>query len=117
MSNPYLDRKLNKIGHVGRKSERKIAKKLGAKLTPNSGAVQSAKGDMHLGDFKIEAKSTQTGTLSLKRDWLLKISGEALADGKIPALSLAFTNAGGVSWPDGEWIAIPLSKFREFTGD
>ena len=113
MGNPYLDRKVKVIGATGRKSERKVARKLGAKLTPNSGAVAGAKGDMHLGDFLIEAKSTVNDSIGVKLDWLLKIADEALSSDRKPAIALTFTHAGGDPRVNGEWVAVPLHVWKE----
>lgn len=114
MSNPFLRRIAanGKIGKAGRQSEKSVAKKLGGSLTPASGAGQS-KGDIQLGDFMLECKSTKTDTLSIRRDWLQKVFREALSAGKTPALSLAFTDDTGKSKQHSEWVCVPLSVFKE----
>lgn len=113
MSNPYTDRKAGLIGTAGRKNERKVAKKLGARLTPNSGAMAHSKGDMHTSAFLIEHKSTSSETLSIKREWLLKIAHEALHTNRIPALAFSFTTTNGDSKIDGEWVAVPATVWKE----
>lgn len=48
--------------------------------------------------------------MSIKADWLEKISREALAEGKDPALAFQIT---GIDDPSTEqrWIAVPESVF------
>ncbi len=117
MANAYLDRKITRIGAAGRRNEKKFAKKIGARLTPNSGATESAKADMILGDLLIEHKSTARDTFAIKREWLLKVCHEALHTNKKPALAFTFTNVGGASHVDGEWIAMRASDFKDLVGD
>jgi Holliday junction resolvase len=99
------------IGSAGRKSEKLLAKKLGRER-PASGAVEHIKGDIDAGDVLIEAKSTRGDSISIKHDWLGKISGEALRAGKTPALALSFVREDGRPVPNGEWIAIPLAQWQ-----
>lgn len=106
-----------KIGQVGRKSEDKLAKSLGAKVTPASGAMSSAKGDMVHRDFLIEAKSTVNKSMSLKFEWLEKVTQEALETGKTPALSIRFTDSDGKAVRSGDWVAVPRTIYEEFVGD
>ena len=116
MSNSYLKQVAARggSGH-GRESERRIAKKLGAQLTPASGAVAGAKGDMKLPEFLLEAKSTKNATMSLEHGWLVKISTEALNVQKTPALSVSFVTPEGKATPHGDWVLIPMHLFKELT--
>lgn len=114
---PFLKRMAQKgtTGH-GRISEKRVAKSLAAMLTPNSGALASAKGDMKRGKKKpyvVEAKSTVHTTLSIDLGWLVKIAVEALSLGKTPALTISFVTPEGKAKPRGEWVLIPLYDFRE----
>lgn len=70
--------------------EKKIAKRLGAKLTANSGAAWSAKGDMKTDDALIEVKSTRGFTMVIHRFWLDKIRQEAIKSNKEPVVILDF---------------------------
>ena len=117
MSSPFFDRAVRKTGDVGRLAEQKAAKRLGGKLRPASGATDGAKGDYTVGDFLVENKSTQSASLSLKQDWLLKIYYEALELGKIPALSLAFTNVNGESGRNSRWVCVPEHVFKELVSE
>jgi hypothetical protein len=112
--NSFLDRQTRPIGKAGRKSETSLAKRLGAKLTPASGAA-TAKGDMVLGDVLLEAKSTSAESLGLKRDWLLKIGHEAMMTGRVPALAITFTDKAGTAIRDGSWVLIPEEAFKRLS--
>lgn len=114
MSNPFQRRMAaeQKIGSAGRKSEQKVAKRIGGKTTPASGAG-GLKGDISLGSLMIECKSTTHDSISLQREWLLKVSREALASGKTPALHLAFTGDDGKTKEKGAWVCIPEWLFQE----
>ena len=103
---------LNPIGGIGRLSETRLAKQLGGRLTPASGALFS-KGDIDLGPVLLEAKSTIKDSLSVKFDWLSKIAQEARNVGKTPALAISFVAVSGKAWPDGEWVCLPRQAFEE----
>ena len=110
---PYMRRRAqHKIGKAGRKSEKRLARELGAELRPASGALGD-KGDIDLGPALVEAKSTTQESLGVKMAWLAKIAREARAVGKSPALAISFVNAEGRPHLDGEWVCIPMHKFRE----
>jgi hypothetical protein len=104
------------IGWSGRRSEKHLAKKLGATPTPNSGAVAGAKGDLNLDAHLIEAKSTVAATLGLKHAWLSKIAKEARSVGKSPVLTLSFVTGDGRPKPSGEWVCLPLHEWKLLTG-
>ena len=74
------------------KREKSIAKRMGAKLTPNSGARWHSKGDMATPEELIEVKSTSGSTLVLHRDWLEKIREEAIKMGKTAVFVIDFGN-------------------------
>jgi hypothetical protein len=111
MSNPLLDR-YAKNKHGG-KSERRIAKRLGAKLSPGSGAMPGSKGDSALPDLLIESKATVRESIILKRSWLQKISREALDRNLFPALTLSFVSGSGESRSDGDWLLVPVHVARK----
>lgn len=118
--NPYLKRAAARLtGDSGRSSEKRVAKKLGARLQPASGAMAHSKGDMKVArklKFLVEAKSTTGDTLKLDLGWLMKITSEALKEGAKPALTVSFV------MPDGklrglkeDWVCIPRHVFDELT--
>lgn len=102
-------------GDHGERSERRLAKTLRANLTPASGAMRGAKGDFLRKDLMMEAKSTIHASLSVELGWLVKVSEEALAVGKLPALTMSFVRPDGKSKPHGDWVAVPLHVFEALT--
>jgi len=109
MGNPFLDRQ-----HLhGQKAEKKTAKRLGGHTRPGSGAVEGAKGDIMLPTYLLENKSTERGSLRLKRAWLEKISKEARDEGKVPGLSIQFVDKLGNPLQYGRWVMIPEDEFKE----
>lgn len=115
-NSPFVNRIAGRnIGHNGRVSERKTAKRMGGVLTPASGAMSGAKGDIKKGKFLIEAKATKNDSMSVKKEWLCKIYQEALEQGKEPALSIVFTDEAGNSGRRDRWVAIPEALFLELT--
>lgn len=116
---PPILRRLAKqpIGRAGRRSEKRVAKQLGARQTPASGAMVGAKGDIEHRSFLLEAKSTICESLSLKLDWLAKISGEARAVGKTPAVTIDFVHGDGEARVYGEWVLVPAAVFRELADE
>jgi hypothetical protein len=116
-SNPYLERKARAgIGAAGRASEHRLAKSLKGRQRPASGAVEGAKGDIAVGDFLVEAKSTHMNSIALNRDWLLKIAAEARSENKTPALAISFTTENGSPILDGDWVCIRMVDFRNMGG-
>ncbi len=113
--NPFSKRMRKQC--TGTKAEKGTAKRLGATLTPASGALEGAKGDMHRGTILMENKSTIKGSMSLKLDWLIKISQEALEKGQTPALALQFTTESGVPVKRGAWVMVPEAVFNEMLGE
>lgn len=69
---------------VSSNQEKKIAKTLGAKRTPNSGATKFYKGDIISDDWLIEAKTCMEikKSFSIKREWLTKLKEEQYGMGK-----------------------------------
>jgi hypothetical protein len=111
---PFLKRKAqHRIGKSGRKSEVRLTKQLGGRARPASGAMEGAKGDIDLGEVLLEAKSTTGASIGVKHSWLAKIGKEARSEGKMPALAVSYVNEDGSPVMDGEWVMIPLHKFKE----
>ena len=111
MTDPFTERQNRGTHKHGQKSERKTAKRLGGITRPGSGAVAGAKGDILLPDYLVENKSTEHKSISLKLDWLEKISLEAREEGKVPALSIQFVDKAGNSKKRGRWVLIPEDEF------
>lgn len=113
MSGIKIPRGKPRIGDTGRLSESRLARSLGARLTPASGAVDGIKGDMEVDGYKIEAKSTDGRSIGVKHEWLAKIANEARLYTKKAALILSFTTGDGRPVPQGQWVCIPLKDWNE----
>lgn len=98
-----------RTGDTGRVSEQRLAKSLGSKLNPGSGAVAGVKGDFIVSeDYLVEAKSTTGRAISVQHAWLGKISKEARDISKSPALALSYVTGDGRPVPNGEWVCVPM---------
>lgn len=120
--NSFLKRlNTHTIGKAGRASEKRLAKQLGGKVRPASGAVEGLKGDIVFDNVLMEAKSTLKNSISIKHDWLAKIATEARNDGKTPALAVSFVTPEGKPVVSGDWIMVPRhvweGHLRYETGD
>lgn len=116
MSNPYLDRLAAAGTNAhGKKSEKKLAKRMGARLHPNSGAMRGAKSDASLKSFRLEMKSTTTQVLGVEMAWLVKIAMEALDHGQTPVVTVSFVDADGAPRMKqyAEWVLLPLVVFQD----
>ena len=118
MANPYLERLANagKNPH-GKKSEKRVAKKMGARLHPNSGAMRGAKSDASLGRYRLEMKCTFNEAMPIELAWLAKISQEALVHGQIPSVVVSFVDTQGTPRLKtyAEWVLLPMAVFQELT--
>ena len=104
---------MSRIGEAGRHAERKQAKRIGGKQTPASGALVGAKGDVRVGSYLIEVKSTVLKSLRIDLGWLRKVSQEATEASCNPALSVLFTTEDGRPVAGGRWVLIREDDFRE----
>lgn len=100
------------------KQESTVAKLLGGRVVPNSGAAKFCGGDVKAPDFLIEAKTTTTprNSFSIKKDWIEKVEQERKGL-QIPHSALVFQFE-----PDGENFFVVNEKlFRDmykcFIGD
>jgi len=99
-------------GVAGRIAEKSLAKRLGGSLTPGSGGLDGAKGDVKVGDFLMENKTSTNDSFSVKKDHLYKIYQEALEVSKTPALSVQFVSSEGKSEKRDRWVMIPEAQFQ-----
>ena len=75
--------------------EQEIAKRLGGKVTPGSGAGME-KGDVRVkGKLRVECKTTTKKSFSVTVKMLEKIELEAVSCGEDPALVVEFLDEGG----------------------
>ena len=72
------------------RQEKKASKSIGATLRPASGSLSNAKGDMSKGCYLISSKATRKDRITLKKEWLDEIRGQAIREGKCPVRWLDF---------------------------
>lgn len=88
-----------------------VARALGGRVRPNSGATDFAKGDVISPAYLVEAKTTQRKSFPLTHQVLCKIEQEAFAAGKCPVLVVSFeTIKQNSQTAPQDWAIIPLSE-------
>lgn len=93
--------------------EKQLARKLGGKITPNSGGTKFGGGDVLLDDWLIEAKTPmkpQDG-FTIKKEWIAKAAEQAFEQNKNNStLAFRFT-------PDGpDYFVIDFNTFKMLLG-
>lgn len=110
---------------VSKAHEQRIAKELGGKRLPNSGARKhskwrptTARGDVTTPEFHVEHKRTEHASLAVKYAWLEKVVEEAHQRGLDPALVLTFQNAGvrydrpSEQRVPADWMLVPVAVMK-----
>lgn len=91
--------------------EKKLAKKVGGRRQPNSGAITGFKGDVITQEFLLDLKTTKHMSATVKVEELQKITNEALPYNKVGALVIHFENVDDVHVPS-QWVCMPLDEFN-----
>lgn len=90
--------------------EQETARMIGGKRHRGSGASPWMKSDASSAEYQFECKQTGDASMSLKLEWLQKISMEAAGMGKTPGLHVRFLrDMPGVSQ---DWVMVPASEFK-----
>lgn len=92
--------------------EKHVAKVFKGKVTPGSGNKPMHKGDVKSDSFMVECKMTKNESMSLKLEWLTKISEEATCRDRIPAMHIRFETANG-NICEKDWVILPETVFKE----
>lgn len=99
---------------VSARQEKSIAKALGGRRTPNSGATAYDKGDLYIGDeWLIEAKTCMQpkSSFSIKKQWLEKMKEEQFSCNKsYSALCFDFGDQGN------RYYVIDEKMFKNIIG-
>lgn len=74
--------------------EKKAAKKIRGRQTPASGAMAFNKADVYSDLVRMECKTTEKQSYSIKKELLLKVAGET-EHGKIPVFNVRFEQESG----------------------
>lgn len=103
-----------KDGQHGQKAEKRLSKRLDARLTKGSGASHRGdKADMTRGEFRIESKATEKDTYRISYETLCKVAQEAAEQGEVPALAIQFVRADGTVRTTGGWVLVREGTFKE----
>jgi len=101
------------VKQIANETEARLAKDLGGRTVPASGALDGAKGDVSTADFLIDSKQTGAASIIVSAKQLNKITKEAREANRKPALKLQLEGIQlGVA---KEWMLIPLHVFKEIT--
>ena len=99
-----------------KKHENRLADKLGGKRLARSGGMAWSKwdsttagADVTTKDFHIEHKRTEKDSMSLKKEWLEKVSAASLRVSKDPAVIVTFEEANRAP---KDWVMIPMDVFE-----
>lgn len=105
---------IKSYSNTGLKAEKHASREYRESRTTRGSGSGNDPGDIVLPDYLIEHKATGMMSLSIKYEWLSKITRLASAEGKRPALQISFVNGDGrpISG-DASWVMIPANVFRE----
>jgi len=104
------------MSSIYKKHEKDIAKRLGGKRQPLSGALPEAKSDVITDKLRIDCKYVHVKSYRLTLDVLKKITMESAGQDIIPAIQIRFEKCGKDIQYDvvsRDWIVVPLSAFEE----
>ncbi len=93
------------------KQEDRLAKKLGGRKQTGSGSKKFNQGDVRMPEMLTEAKRTDKKSISIKVEYLRKITEEALAYDCVPAVAIEFGDTPKLV--DRDWVLIPSAFLRE----
>jgi hypothetical protein len=100
--------------------ENRIAGKLGGSRLARSGGLPWSKhdsttagGDIKTKGWHLEHKRTEHDSMSIKKEWLHKVSAAARQRAKDPGLVVTFENK--LAAPE-DWVLIPMAVYQRLTG-
>lgn len=108
------------INETPTQQEDSLAERVGGRRVPRSGAYRSSSimatgsgygSDVEDDYFCYECKLTKNESISLKIDWLKRITIGAKPKGKNPALHIQFNGLPNIC--DSRWVLIEENIFRE----
>lgn len=91
------------------KHERQLARQVGGRPQPASGAIDGYKGDVITDQLLLDLKETDKQSQTVTVAALHKIQREADGAGREPALVLRFNNVTSI---EKSWAVLPLSVLR-----
>lgn len=130
----WMDPNYNRFKR-SKKHENRLAERLGGKRLARSGAKPLSRysigaqtsldqkpdtitqnGDLALPDYWVEHKRTDTGTMSIKRDWWEKIRDGARQAARTPMLIVTFEKQSSPSSKPIDLVLLPLDVFERLRG-
>jgi len=99
------------VTNLSKEQEKRVAKKMGGRRQPASGALPGIPNDVSTDEFLVECKRTKYSGMGIKGDWIERLDEVAIMHGKIPCIELEFDGL-----PDGvtkHWMMIPFDVFCE----
>jgi hypothetical protein len=107
-----------KSKNIYKAHEKDIAKQLGGKRQPLSGALKEAKSDVVSDEFRIDCKYVHVKSFKLDIDTLRKITVEAFGQDLTPMLQVRFEQCGinaekKYRCVDKDWAVIPLRILKD----
>lgn len=103
-----------------KKQENRVAKALGGKVNANSGATGFYKGDVRTKYLLVECKTAtkEVKSVSIKKEWLKKLSEERFAMGKQHSV-LAFDYGDGEDYYiiDKKLMDMLLDTLEDYYGE
>lgn len=96
------------------KQEKYVAKKLGGKVQPNSGATPFMKGDIVMDNWLLECKTQMTDkkSMTIKKEWLDKLEEERFAMRK-DNMALVFNFGPGQE----NYYVLTEKTFKQLKGE
>jgi hypothetical protein len=101
------------VATSSQRQEKSIAKKIGGRVVPASGAFWSRKGDARSDDLLVEAKTTDKASFSIKKAIWDKIRKEALLDGRTPVLAIQIQDRNLVVLDQEDFLELRLLANRD----
>ena len=105
--------------------ENKLAKKFGGKRVRGSGSSKFSKADIRdvscmnnngdVVDFLVECKQTDKASISIKLEWLKKITRQANAVEQEPAVAVEIKGGSNDPLCERNWVMIPARVFEKLT--
>jgi hypothetical protein len=99
-------------GRTPAQHEAALAAAAGGRVQAGSGASWRCKGDVDAPGWLIECKTTAHASLGIQWAWLRKISAEAVAVGKAPALAIRIEGGPADGRAERDWVLCPLSVWQ-----
>lgn len=96
-----------------KKQETRASDSVSGKRHAASGALFFAKGDGSGENYVIECKRTDKKSISIKAEYLDKITKEAVSQGKLPLLFIELPTVGVFTAKD--WVVMTMDHFKEIT--